>query len=289
MSTLSYCTCETPIMDVEHDAGCRRCGRPVDFTPEREHDVLMTQAYNMGAEHGRNAAAWYFGPETPRATYLRVLEGLAAGDPATYDSFPSGPLSGEYAGEPLPADVLGWLEIADDDPAADDALRMYEDGFGVAVADEIERLARYHTTDERTYAREAARYFVGKSREDGSEFTTLRDDRPDWVQQLVYDSHDGMLPDDWRYECIYQAVCFVRDCEDWDDRADEFANDMIDTNSADLIDWLGSHSSRAGWVQEARDEFGDAGSDIWDEIARGQLYEARDVFALVTRGLGELL
>lgn len=28
-----YCSCETPIMDAEHDAGCRRCGLPVDFTP----------------------------------------------------------------------------------------------------------------------------------------------------------------------------------------------------------------------------------------------------------------
>jgi len=28
-----YCECEAPVMDVEHDAGCRRCGRPVDFAP----------------------------------------------------------------------------------------------------------------------------------------------------------------------------------------------------------------------------------------------------------------
>jgi len=29
----TYCTCDSPVMDVEHDAGCRRCGRPVDFSP----------------------------------------------------------------------------------------------------------------------------------------------------------------------------------------------------------------------------------------------------------------
>jgi len=29
----AYCQCESPIMDVEHDAGCRRCGLPVDFSP----------------------------------------------------------------------------------------------------------------------------------------------------------------------------------------------------------------------------------------------------------------
>ena len=31
---LTYCTCESPYgFDPEHDAGCRRCGRPIDFTP----------------------------------------------------------------------------------------------------------------------------------------------------------------------------------------------------------------------------------------------------------------
>ena len=29
----AYCGCDQPIMDAEHDAGCRRCGNPVDFTP----------------------------------------------------------------------------------------------------------------------------------------------------------------------------------------------------------------------------------------------------------------
>ena len=33
MSSTAYCECEQPVIDVEHDAGCRRCGRPVDFTP----------------------------------------------------------------------------------------------------------------------------------------------------------------------------------------------------------------------------------------------------------------
>lgn len=30
-----YCECSAPLIDVDHDAGCRRCGRPVDFTPRR--------------------------------------------------------------------------------------------------------------------------------------------------------------------------------------------------------------------------------------------------------------
>lgn len=34
-----YCECETPVMDVAHDAGCRRCGRPVDFSPRVPNDL----------------------------------------------------------------------------------------------------------------------------------------------------------------------------------------------------------------------------------------------------------
>lgn len=30
----SYCKCETPIFDADHDEGCRRCGCPIDFTPK---------------------------------------------------------------------------------------------------------------------------------------------------------------------------------------------------------------------------------------------------------------
>jgi hypothetical protein len=35
MSAADFCSCEAPVFDAEHDAGCRRCGLPVDFTPRR--------------------------------------------------------------------------------------------------------------------------------------------------------------------------------------------------------------------------------------------------------------
>lgn len=256
---------------------------------EAERDGLLVQAYDIGAEHGRNAASWYFDGNTERSTYARVLKMLDDGDPEVYDTFPMPGLSGEWADSYTWVHLASDLEIDEDDPDMDEICAVYEDGFGVAVADDIERAAREALRDERTEAREAARYFVGKYRDDGTSFTSLSDDHPEWVKQLVCDAHDGMLPDDWRYECIFHALCFVRDVEDWYDRADEFANDMVSVNSAELIDWLGSHGSRAGWVQEAREEWGDAGSDIWDEVARGQLMEARDVFALVTRELSARL
>lgn len=35
-----YCTCDAPVTDVEHDAGCRRCGLPIDWTPSWGVDVI---------------------------------------------------------------------------------------------------------------------------------------------------------------------------------------------------------------------------------------------------------
>lgn len=44
MTDTLYCECETPAMDVEHDSGCRRCGRPVNFSPapfEYDHGLAV--------------------------------------------------------------------------------------------------------------------------------------------------------------------------------------------------------------------------------------------------------
>lgn len=38
-----YCSCETPVMNAEYDAGCRRCGNPVDFTPPQLHCSVCQQ------------------------------------------------------------------------------------------------------------------------------------------------------------------------------------------------------------------------------------------------------
>lgn len=45
---IDYCRCETPVMDVEHDAGCRRCGLPVDFAPTIAVDDLFDTAFEQG-------------------------------------------------------------------------------------------------------------------------------------------------------------------------------------------------------------------------------------------------
>lgn len=331
------------------------------------YDALCTDANRLGSEHGSAAASWYFDGNTPEHVYRSVLIGLEDGDPAIYDTFPSAPLSGEFADEPTPASVLAELGVDEDDDAADDYLRMYEDGFAVAVADEIERAARaqvfavepyawpggypigYLTddgeflcakcindptnpvhlsgnndgwkwigeqvlegsaedydgavvcahcgavlvepddddNDVRGLARAMAARFTRKTRDDGSEFTALTDAADEWMRDVVREAHADMFPNDWRYDAIASAVEFIADEEDYDDRIDEWVDGACDMYSSDLIAWLASSGYREGYVQEARDEFGDAGESIYDEIVRGQWVEAREVFGLVERALEE--
>lgn len=112
----------------------------------QEQATLEEQARKMGEDHGTNAASWYFDGNTSTDTYAAVLRGIDEGDPAVLDTFPSSPLSGEWADSPTPATVLGELEVSEDDDRADDLLTAYEDGFSSASAEEIERMARYHTS-----------------------------------------------------------------------------------------------------------------------------------------------
>lgn len=109
---------------------------------QAQAEFLEAEAYRLGCERGEAVASWYFDGSETRADYERVVRMLADGDPEIYDTFPQAPLSGEWAGDPTPADVLAELDVEPDDDAADDLLALYEDGFGVTVADTIDALAR---------------------------------------------------------------------------------------------------------------------------------------------------
>jgi hypothetical protein len=110
----------------------------------------MDEARAMGAEHGRNAASWYFDGNTRDETYRAVLCGIEEGDPLILDTFPSSPLSGKWADDPTPTTLFADLgldahaEATFSPEAFDEVCSAYEDGFYEAVSSEIERVARLH-------------------------------------------------------------------------------------------------------------------------------------------------
>lgn len=112
-------------------------------------------------------------------------------------------------------------------------------------------------------------------REDGEPYVRLREGAPKWMQDMVYDAHGDMLPDDWRYACIRSAVDWIADGNDPDD-----SGGFTGARFA----WLISHLSRSGYVDEAADEFGAETvyvDNIVSAIGMGQYMEASEVFGYV--------
>jgi hypothetical protein len=105
----------------------------------------MSAAERMGRDDGTAAGSWVFDGNTPEDAMRAFLAGVEDGDPAVLDTLPASPLSGEWAGAPLPGDILaavgdesGYL-IGDDD--RDDILTAYEDAYAEAAQDEAVRYA----------------------------------------------------------------------------------------------------------------------------------------------------
>lgn len=137
----------------------------------------------------------------------------------------------------------------------------------------------------------AAAHFVHKKRDNGDEFWCLDDARPDWVQALCYAAHDGMSPDDHKYEMIYGALSRISEASDdtdLDDLAHEFADAEPSVYNAAIAAWLASDLARGFYVDQAVEEYGVRdGRDfnIYDLIKQGWYVEARDVFSLVMEEL----
>ena len=126
-------------------------------------------------------------------------------------------------------------------------------------------------------------------RADGSEYYRLKDGRPDWMQDVIHTAHGDMMPNDYRYRAIAEALDVIEDLDDIDDddaRA-EFA-DNVDVYNHDLIEWLGSHGSRQGYCDEASAEYGVTDSDsddIMARIMRGQYMERDEIWSLLVQAL----
>lgn len=125
------------------------------------------------------------------------------------------------------------------------------------------------------------------TRDDGTEYVRKSDDAPEWVASIIQDAHGEMFPDDWRYACIREAFGAIHDntghTDDLDETVHEFADDA-DVYNSDLLTWVGSHATRAGYVDEARQEFGEA-RDFYHSIQMGQYQERAEVYAAVLQGL----
>lgn len=147
-----------------------------------------------------------------------------------------------------------------------------------------------------TLATEAYDWFESFKR-DGSDETIYRtkDGAPEWLRDLVHEAHGDMLPDDWRYEAIMDALSHIGDtdaetADDLDDESHEFADGHVDVYNAARAEWLASHLARGGYVDQAIDDgLADPSQGVYQLIGVGQYVELEEVFASVRQSLADRL
>ena len=134
-------------------------------------------------------------------------------------------------------------------------------------------------------AEEIRTAFESRQRDNGNRFVALADNAPDWVQDMVQNAHGGMLPDDWKYECIRAAVESIADGI-YDPH--EFADGYVDAYTSDLTAWYGSHVARQAYCEDAAEELGIApDASIEERMRLGQYMESCEVFSAVLAAIEE--
>jgi hypothetical protein len=98
-----------------------------------------------------------------------------------------------------------------------------------------------------------------------------------------HESGNNMLPDDWKYEFLNEALGAIVDASDFDEIELE-----ADIYNSDLLRWLSSHGERPGYCDAAVEEGLTAEpSDMMARIQMGQYMEKREVLGAVLAHLRE--
>ena len=123
-------------------------------------------------------------------------------------------------------------------------------------------------------------------------FVKRSDDAPPWLEELCHDAHGTLLPDDWRYSFIVEALDAIAHSDDPDEAESE-----VDVYTHELLSWLASNLDRVGYCDEAAEEGLVSrppaasrrgpwrGPSLIERISMGQLMERREVTASVLDSL----
>jgi hypothetical protein len=97
-----------------------------------------------------------------------------------------------------------------------------------------------------------------RTRDNGSTFYAQSSDAPSWLSDLIYEAHDGELPNDTRYELIRDALSSLSDhaVESEEEALDsglisELSLNLLPHASSSLFLWFAAYGSRVASIDEA--------------------------------------
>ena len=126
--------------------------------------------------------------------------------------------------------------------------------------------------------------FSLETRDNGSEYWTHNRCAPDWINELCHTAHGDMLPEDYRYAFIVEALDALEEAEDVDEARGGYE---FEHRNYQLALWLATHGHRFQYCDDwARDM---CSRNTYDRLAGGHLSERLEVLELVRGSLEEQL
>jgi hypothetical protein len=137
-------------------------------------------------------------------------------------------------------------------------------------------------------AKTALTYFERSTRNNGDKIWVTKDNRPDWLYDLIHEAHGDMLPDDYKYEFVVDALGTIEEYGDEDDYF-EGIDASVDVYTSALTKWLASHIERTYYLNEAIKEYSGEKDTSVDFLMVAQFKEREEVFYSVLQSLKEQL
>lgn len=124
-----------------------------------------------------------------------------------------------------------------------------------------------------------------KTRENKSEFISVKDGSPEWVKTICRVCHEEFLPDDHKYRFIEEALHFIYNAESEEHLMD--FNVEADVYTADLLNWVASNINRTAYADEAMKEYGEF-KNFTALLSTAQYLEKREICQILIQELNRL-
>jgi hypothetical protein len=129
-------------------------------------------------------------------------------------------------------------------------------------------------------------HFTEDTRANGEKFWKAEYEGMEGLDELIRTAHSDMMPEDWKYQFIVDALEAIAESDDPDSPELE-----ADVYNSDHLRWLSSNLTRAEYVDEWVSNFGIEPSkfNLFEAIGGGQWTEREEVYWLVLSSLRELV
>jgi hypothetical protein len=122
---------------------------------------------------------------------------------------------------------------------------------------------------------------------DSKMILVLKGDAPQKLRDLVQAAHLGLVPNDTSIRMIYEMLCALSDVSDDSAIADTIAEFEPPTHYNELIDWLGSDTTRVDYADDAIERLraGRSEFNLLDVLRLAYKLEVEEIAAVIVNEL----